>query len=206
MGLRRNVQQTLLAVWLKEFFSTLPVKQLGKEKRLKVKVSQAEHWFSGCTRWRWFYLLCSPQMHINLQLSLKHSETPQSTQTSAVTINWSTFMSSCLCQSAQPLLYLSSSICWCLPPSPAKHKSWSLRIRHRGVQREEEMGDELWQLFKRKPPRGGATINRRSLKEYLFDRKQINLTLIKRQLSLLQHVFLDRLFWRQSHQSGQSRW
>jgi len=71
-----NSKVFLAALRRKKKSITLPAKRNLKKKN-RTEVSRAEHWFSACTQWRRCYLLCSPLMHINLQLSLKYSKSPE---------------------------------------------------------------------------------------------------------------------------------
>lgn len=155
----------------------------GNEGMNQTEVSGAKHWFSGCSQWRRFYPLCSPQMHINLQLS-EILPNPPRTQTSPVAINWSTSTLPCLCQSALPVCPASSPfVSLCLPvsfdssPSPAVFPqntnpvAWESGAR--GSASERDWGWTLaycqaWQHFYIKPPREGILISDHLLKHITF--------------------------------------
>lgn len=95
------------------------------------------------------YLLCSPQEHINLQLTLKSQRTP----TSPTRINWSNSVSSCLSVCLSPCLPVCLPVSVCLPaliPSPSsarfptKTKSRCLRVIRQGFREYKRWWDGLW--------------------------------------------------------------
>lgn len=181
-----------------EILTTLPVKQLWKKNR--TEVSQAEHWFSACTLWSRFYLLCSPQMHINLQLLFEILLKPRGLKPH----RWR-LIGQPLCRAASASLPgrgldLSPSNCQsALMPSllqsffPQRPNPAAWESGTRGSQRRRDGGWTLaycwtWQLFSVKPLRTGILINDHWLKDITSLLSDQNCT-CKQSLSLLCHLF-----------------